>query len=99
MDILMARSRIKADSAAEVEAAVAKMFSAIEQARPRGVRYASCRLPDGVTYVIMLALEDPAANPLVAIPAVTEFQENLKGWLAEPPSVERLTVAGWYELF
>ena len=49
MDILMARSRIKADSAAEVEAAVAKMFSAIEQARPRGVRYASCRLPDGVT--------------------------------------------------
>jgi hypothetical protein len=75
------------------------VFAAIEQAQPRGVRYASCRLPDGVTYVAVLALEDPPANPLVAIPAFAEFQENLKGWLAEPPSVEQLTVAGSYALF
>jgi quinol monooxygenase YgiN len=99
MNVLMVRSRVKADSAAEVEAAVAKMFAAIEQTQPHGVRYASCRLPDGVTYVAMLALEDPAANPLVAIPAFTEFQENLKEWLAEPPSIEHLTVAGSYQLF
>jgi len=99
MNVLMVRSRVKADSAAEVEAAVAKMFATIEQTQPRGVRYASCRLSDGVTYVAMLALEDPAANPLVEIPAFTEFQENLKGWLAEPPSVEQLTVAGSYQLF
>lgn len=99
MNVLMVRSKVKADSAAEVEAAVAKMFAAIEQAQPRGVRYASCRLPDGVTYVAMLALEDPAANPLAAIPAFTEFQENLKGWLAEPPSVEQLTVAESYGVF
>ena len=99
MNVLMVRSRVKADSAAEVEAAVAKMFAAIEQAQPPGVRYASCRLPDGVTYVAMLALENPAANPLVEVPAFTEFQENLKGWLAEPPSIEQLTVAGSYQLF
>jgi hypothetical protein len=99
MNVLMVRSKVKADSAAEVEAAVAKMFAAIEQAQPHGVRYASCRLPDGVTYVAMLALEDPPTNPLAAIPAFTEFQENLKGWLAESPTVEQLTVAGSYGLF
>jgi hypothetical protein len=49
--------------------------------------------------VAILALEDPAANPLTEIPAYTEFQENLKGWLVDPPSVEQLTVAGSYELF
>jgi hypothetical protein len=96
MNVLMVRSKVKADNAAEVEAAVTKMFAAIEQAQPRGVRYVSCRLPDGVTYVAILALEDPAANPLAAIPAFTEFQGNLQGWLAEPPSVEQLTVAGSY---
>jgi len=99
MNVLMIRSKVKAGSAAEVEAAVTKMFLAIEQAQPSRVRYASCRLPDGVTYVAMLALEDPAANPLAGIPAFTEFQENLKRWLAEPPSVEQLTVAGSYHLF
>jgi quinol monooxygenase YgiN len=99
MNVLMIRSRVKPDNAAEVEAAVAKTFAAIEQAEPRGVRYASCRLPDGVTYVAILALEDPAANSLLEIPAFTEFQENLKGWLAGPPIVEQLTVAGSYELF
>ena len=75
------------------------MFAAIEQAQPPGVRYASCGLPDGVTYVAMLALENPAANPLVEIPAFNEFQQNLKAWLAEPPSIEQLTVAGSYRLF
>src|SRR5215472_5957744 len=99
MSVLMVRSRIKVESAAEVEAAVSKMFAAIEQVQPHGVRYASCRLPDGVTYVAMLALDDPAVNPLAEIPAFTEFQENLKGWLAEPPTVEQLTVAGSYHLF
>jgi hypothetical protein len=99
MNVLMVRSKVKDDIVAEVEAAVTKMFAAIEQAQPRGVRYASCRLPDGLTYVAMLTLEDPAANPLAAIPAFTEFQESLKGWLAEPPSVEQLTVAGSYALF
>jgi len=99
MNVLMIRGRIKDENAAAAAAAVTKMFAALAQARPRGVRYASCRLPDGVTYVAMLALEDPAANPLAEIPAYTEFQENLKGWLADPPSVEQLTVAGSYELF
>jgi hypothetical protein len=99
MNVLMFRGRIKDENAAEAAAAATKMFAALEQARPRGARYASCRLPDGVTYVAMLALEDPAANSLTEIPAYTEFQENLKGWLVDPPSVEQLTVAGSYELF
>jgi hypothetical protein len=78
MSVLMVRSKVKAESAAEVEAAVTKMFSAIEEARPQGVRYTSCRLPDGVTYVALLELEDGVDNPLPNLPAFREFQENLK---------------------
>src|SRR5215472_62306 len=99
MNVLMVRSRVKADSAAEVEAAVAKMFAAIEQTQPRGVRYASCRLPDGVTFVALLALEDGIDNPLPALPEFRAFQDSLKNWMAEPPTAEPLTVVGSYRLF
>jgi hypothetical protein len=34
----------------------------------------------------------------VALPAVVEFQENLKQWMAEPPTVEQMTIIGSYRL-
>ena len=99
MTVLMVRSKIKAESAGEVEAAVKAMFAAIEAARPQGVRYASCRLPDGVTYIALLQLEEGVENPLPSVPAFREFQENVKQWLAEPPTPEQLTIIGSYRLF
>jgi hypothetical protein len=98
MKVLMVRSKIKAESVAEVETAIEKVFSAIKQAQPAGVRYASSRLADGVTFVILLELEGED-NPLAALPAFVEFQEDLKKWIAEPPTVEQLTVIGSYRLF
>jgi hypothetical protein len=79
--------------------AVRRMFAAIEQARPRDVRYASCRLADGATFVILLNLEDGIENPLPTLPACREFQETLKDGLAEPPIREQLTVIGAYRIF
>ena len=99
MSVLMIRSKIKAEKAADVEAAAKEMFTAINQAAPHGVRYASCRLPDGVTYVALLELDDGAGNPLAALPSFRKFQEDLKDWLAEPPVTEQLTPVGSYRLF
>jgi quinol monooxygenase YgiN len=99
MSVRMVRARIKADKAAEMEKAAREMFAAIDAAQPQGVRYASSRLADGETYVILLALDDDESNPLVAVPAFSDFQDNLKNWLAGPPAVEELTPAGSYRLF
>jgi hypothetical protein len=99
MTVLLIRSKVKTEHVADVEAGVKKMFSAIEEARPQGVRYASSKLPDGVTFVALLQLEDGVDNPLAALPAFREFQENLERWLAEPPVPERLEVVGSYGLF
>ncbi|MGH2585577.1 MAG: hypothetical protein ACRDJE_11745 [Dehalococcoidia bacterium] len=99
MNVMMVRAKVKTESVADVEAAARKMFSAIEAVQPQGVRYASCRLPDGVTFVAVLALEDGTNNPLTTVPEFREFQESLKGWLAEPPIPEQLTVIGSYRFF
>jgi hypothetical protein len=49
--------------------------------------------------VALFELEDGVDNPLAALPAVVEFQENLKQWMAEPPTVEQMTVVGSYRSF
>jgi hypothetical protein len=99
MGVVMIRSKVKAENAADVQAAVGKMFGEIAEVAPQGVRYASCVLPDGVTYIALLELENGPENPLAALPEFRNFQESLKGWLAEPPVVQQLTPVGSYRLF
>lgn len=99
MSVLMVRSKVKAADATEVEAAVKRVFAALHEALPRGIRYTSCRLSDGVTYVALLEIDEGVENPLPTLPAFREFQENLKQWMAEPPIPEQLTVIGSYRLF
>lgn len=98
MPLLMIRSKVDASHVAEVEAAVERAFAAIGRARPAGVRYASARLDDGETFVVLLDVEGQD-NPLNAIPEFVEFQDRLKDWIVEPPVPERLTVVGSYRLF
>jgi hypothetical protein len=75
------------------------MFAAIRRAQPEGIRYASCRLADGVTCVALLEVDDGVENPLPALPEFRELQESLSGWVAEPPTPEQLTVVGSYRFF
>jgi hypothetical protein len=95
----MVRAKVKPDTSAQLESAAQKMFAAIHAAHPEGVQYASSRLADGMTYVALLKLDDGIENPLPRLPAFVEFQENVKAWMTEPPTVEQLTVVGSYNLF
>lgn len=99
MSVRMVRAKVKADKVAELEAAAKEMFAALDAAQPDGVHYATCRLPDGVTYLVLLGLADDENNPLSAIPAFSAFQQNLKNWIAEPPVIEQLEPVGSYRLF
>jgi hypothetical protein len=99
MSVRMVRAKIKAGKTAELEQAAREMFAAIDAAAPQGVRYASCKLPDGETFVILLELDDDTDNPLFGVPAFREFQGTLQNWIAETPVVEQLTPVGSYRLF
>lgn len=98
MSLLMVQAKIKEDRVAEVEAAAKKMFEAIAAAQPKGVRYASTKQADGVSFVILLQLDGPE-NPLTALPEFTEFQDNLKQWIDGPPAAGPLEIVGSYRLF
>ena len=99
MSLMMARPRIKPEHVTEVESAAQQVFAAINEAKPDGVRYASCKLSDGETFVVLLEVEDGSENPLSAIAEFNAFQEQLRSWIAEPAAPEWLTVVGSYRLF
>ena len=99
MKVLMVRSKVKAEHVAAIEAAGERLFAALQQTQPQGMRYTTCRLPDGVTYVSLLEIDDGVDNPLPALPEAQAFQEHLKNWLAEPVISEQLTVFGSYRVF
>jgi hypothetical protein len=98
MNVMMVRAKIKEENVADALAATEKVIRALEQAQP-DVRYAAARLSDGVTVLAFLEREPGQEHPLREFPPYVELIENLKGWYAEPPTVENVTVIGSYRLF
>ena len=58
MTVIMIQSKLKAESVADVQAAITKMLIALDAAQLEGVRYASLLLPDGQTLVALLQVDD-----------------------------------------
>ena len=100
MSVPVVQSKIKAEGIADVQAATKKALAALGATHPDGLRYASCLLPDGETFVLaLLRIDDGGRNPLPGLPECKELLEIVEGSRAEPPIVEQLTVNGSYPLF
>jgi hypothetical protein len=99
MSVTMVRQKVKDGSVEAAEAAVRDLFATLDRVRPDGVRYASTRLADSATFVILFELADGIEDPRPAIPEFRRFLEQLKGWTDGPPVIERLDVVGSYNLF
>jgi hypothetical protein len=99
MSVQMVQAKIKRESVTDVRGAAKKMFAAIDAAQPQGIRYASCLLPDGETFVALLQIDDGVENPLPGFPEFRELLEGVEASRPEPANVQSLTVIGSYRLF
>ncbi|MBO0838640.1 MAG: hypothetical protein J2P28_24430 [Actinobacteria bacterium] len=99
MSVVMVRQKVKEGSLDEAEAAVRDLFASLDRVRPEGIRYASTRVVDSSTFVILTELADGIEDPRPAISEYQPFLEQLKGWVDGPPVIERLDVVGSYNLF
>lgn len=99
MSVTLVRQRVKDGSIEEGEAAVRELFTTLDRVRPEGLRYASTRVADSSTFVILFELADGIEDPRPAIPEYAQFLEQLKNWVEGPPVIERLDVVGSYNLF
>ena len=99
MSVVMVRQKVKEQCLDEAEMAVRDLFATLDRVGPLGLRYASTRVVDNSTFVILTELADGSEDPRPAIPEYARFLEQLKGWVDGPPVIEHLKVVASYNLF
>jgi hypothetical protein len=99
MSVVLVHQKVKDGSVEEAEAAARELFATLDRVRPGGLRYASTRVVDSSTFVIVTELAEGVQDPRPAIPEFLGFLEHLKGWVEGPPVIEQLEVVGFYNLF
>jgi hypothetical protein len=94
------RYKVKADRAAENERYIAAVFEQLKQEQPSGMRYASFKLDDGVSFVHMVSVETAdGSNPLTELVAFKDFAAQVKDRCEELPVVMDLNEIGSYRFF
>jgi hypothetical protein len=83
----------------ENERLVENVYAELAERDPGGIRYATLRLEDGVTFIHIFATDaDDGPSPLSSIAAFDEFQRDLTGRCAEQPVAQAMTVVGSYRM-
>ena len=99
MKRMMVRYKVKADRAAENERLIAAVFDELKRQQPAGLRYASFKLGDGVSFVHIVSHEAAdGANPLTQLAAFKAFTASVRDRCEEPPVVVELHEIGAYRL-
>jgi hypothetical protein len=91
------RYTVKPDLADENARLVAALFTELADTRPYGLRYATLRLDDGVSFVHIAELS-AEENPLNSSAAFAAFQARLGERVVDGPSARDATVVGSYRL-
>ncbi|MBO0882054.1 MAG: hypothetical protein J2P17_17275 [Mycobacterium sp.] len=100
MSVTSLRAKVKTEHVAQAEELVRRLFAAVADNAPEGIRYASTKSADGQTFVVLLQLDDGVIdNPIVEYPEFKELQAGLTEWMEQPPAMDQLTVIGSYRLF
>jgi hypothetical protein len=94
----MVRYRVKPEQVQLNEQLVQAVYEELRRREPQGLRYATSRLDDGVTYVHIAETAD-GANPLAELSAFREFTSDIEARCDEPPVVSTLNSVAAFHLF
>lgn len=97
-DVAVIQYQTRPEVADENERLVAQVFAELAAEQPEGLRYASFRLADGVSFVhIVVSDEDSDALPQLA--SFQEFTRALGDRLTGPPARSTADIVGSYRFF
>lgn len=99
MGEVVVRYKVKPESAEENQRLVEAVFAELAESDPGGIRYATFRLADGVTFVHVASIDaEDGSNPLGTISAFAEFTRDIGARCDEPPVAQDARVVGSYGL-
>jgi len=92
---VMVRYKVKPDRVEENEQLVRAVYEELAGSAPAGLRYATFRLDDGVSFVHIASVEGEH-NPLAETEAFARFQADVRDRCEELPVVTELHEVGSY---
>jgi hypothetical protein len=99
MRTVLVRYKVKPEHAATNEELVRAVYDELHRTKPAGIRYATFRLDDGVSFLHLASTETvDGRNPLSELAAFRQFQANIGDRCAEAPVVSELTEIGSFRL-
>jgi len=100
MGVVVVRYKVKPGQVDANVELVERVFARLHADRPDGLRYATFRLADGVSFVHVASVEaEDGSNPLLALPEFAEFTRDIAARCDEPPLAQGATIVGAYRLF
>jgi hypothetical protein len=97
MPVTVVRYQTKPERADENQQLIEAVFAELGSTRPEGLRYASFRLDDGVTFVHVAAVDTADGhNPLSESSAFQAFTSDIGARCDEPPVALAARVVGSY---
>jgi hypothetical protein len=100
MKKMMVRYKVKAEHAAENEEYISRVFEQLQREKPAGLRYASFKLKDRVSFVHIVSQEAADGhNPLAELSAFKTFTSGVRDRCDEPPVAVELNEIGSYGVF
>ena len=99
MTVTVVRYRSKPERADENQALIEQVFAELDATAPAGLRYASFRLADGVSFVHVAAVDTAdGSNPLTTTAAFAEFVREIDDRCDEGPVASPASLVGSYGL-
>ena len=97
MGVVVVRYKVKPGQVDANVELVERVFARLHADRPDGLRYATFRLADGVSFVHVASVETPdGVNPLLGTAAFGAFQTDVADRIEEGPFAMQGTVIGSY---
>ena len=97
MKQVMVRYKVKPERVEENEELVRAVYDELRSAAPAGLRYATFKQADGVTFV-HVAIHEGDGGALTQLPAFRAFQRDLGDRAEEGPVVSELEQIGAFRL-
>lgn len=99
MNRVIVRYRVKPERAAENERLIAAVFAELRERRPPGLRYASFKAADGVSFTHVASIESgDGKNPLSEMASFRAFTATIGERCDEPPVATQVSLLGAYRL-
>jgi hypothetical protein len=100
MKKVIVRYKVKEDKAQQNIEYIQEVFRALDKSKPEGLRYASFKLEDGLSFIHIASIEtEDGANPLVSFDEFKAFTQDIASRCEAPPVASAAETIGNYRVF